>query len=576
MDLNDTVFQTWGQAFDAFLDNLLNNGIPTLEAGLASAAEKLNGFSAKLLEMFNFPGVLDKVKQVGANLAAAFNSLIASIDWNQLGQAVGAGLNTAIAFAVSFLYSVDWAGLGSSLAELLNGIVSQIDWNNFGMLLFAGFKIGIEALAGFILGADMVELAHAASEVAIGFFDAMTETIKNVDWQEIGHQVSEFLANVDWGSVATSTFTAIGAAFGALTTFLWGLIEDAWDEIVDWWYESAYEDGQFTVKGLMSGIADAFTNIFDWLVEHVGEPLVDGFDAVFGSDDPEKGGRGSGRRMAQAVGTGVEDSESDLNEAGRDMVRGVEDGAEEEMSSVWGWLKDQVVDPIVEDYKALFGIHSPSTVMAEQGVYIMQGLMNGVSSMVASVISVFSGLWESIKDVFSHITDWFKDKFSAAWQVVKDVFSSGGKIFDGIKDGILEGLKAVINSLITGINKVIAVPFNGINTALKKIRDIKILGLSPFSFISTISVPQIPKLAEGAVIPPNREFLAVLGDQRSGTNIETPLATMVEAFKQAMEESDSGGTYTFVVNLDGREVARNTIRHMNDMTRERGRSVVLV
>lgn len=262
--------------------------------------------------------------------------------------------------------------------------------------------------------------------------------------------------------------------------------------------------------------------------------------------------------------------------AGRDIVNGVEDGAEDEMSSVWGWLKDQVVDPIVEDFKALFGIHSPSTVMAEQGIYIMQGLMNGVVSMVASVVSVFSGLWTSIQGVFSHITDWFRDKFTEAWQAVKDVFSSGGKVFDGIKDGILEGLKAVINVLISGINKVIAVPFNGINSALRKIRSIEILGFTPFSGISTISVPQIPKLAEGAVIPPNREFLAVLGDQRSGTNIETPLSTMVEAFKQAMAESGNSGTYTFVVNLDGREVARNTIRHMNDMTRERGKSVVLV
>lgn len=270
------------------------------------------------------------------------------------------------------------------------------------------------------------------------------------------------------------------------------------------------------------------------------------------------------------------DAKNEIRGAGRDIVRGVQEGAEEESTLIGGWLKEKIVNPFIEGFKNLFGIHSPSTVMAEQGKYIMLGLMDGIEEEDISVLSVFSGLWSSIQNIFSHVTDWFKDTFSAAWQAVKNVFSSGGKVFDGIKGGILDGLKAVINALIAGINKVIAVPFNGINSALKKIRSIKILGLTPFSGISTISVPQIPKLAEGAVIPPNREFLAVLGDQRSGTNIETPLSTMVEAFKQAMAESGSGGTYTFVVNLDGREVARNTIRHMNDMTRERGKSVVLV
>lgn len=84
----------------------------------------------------------------------------------------------------------------------------------------------------------------------------------------------------------------------------------------------------------------------------------------------------------------------------------------------------------------------------------------------------------------------------------------------------------------------------------------------------------IPQLAHGAVIPPNKEFLAVLGDQKSGTNIETPLATMVDAFKQAMAES-GGGTTTVVVQLDGKEIARSTVKNINNMTRAAGKPVLL-
>lgn len=113
----------------------------------------------------------------------------------------------------------------------------------------------------------------------------------------------------------------------------------------------------------------------------------------------------------------------------------------------------------------------------------------------------------------------------------------GGKIFDGIKYGIINGFKAIVNAIIKGINKVVAIPFNGINGALRKIRDISFLGISPFKgLIKEISVPQIPQLATGAVIPPRQKFLAMLGDQKHGTNIEAPLETIKQANREVMQE----------------------------------------
>ena len=74
-----------------------------------------------------------------------------------------------------------------------------------------------------------------------------------------------------------------------------------------------------------------------------------------------------------------------------------------------------------------------------------------------------------IKEAFSGIPEWFRTTFTKAWTNVKNVFSKGGKVFTGIKDGILSGLKSVINALIRGINKVVSIPFNGLNHALNKI-----------------------------------------------------------------------------------------------------------
>ena len=173
----------------------------------------------------------------------------------------------------------------------------------------------------------------------------------------------------------------------------------------------------------------------------------------------------------------------------------------------------------------------------------------------------FSDVWAGIRYAFSNVSNWFKNTFSEAWQNVKDVFSKGGKVFDGIKQGILETLKIPINVIINGINKIIAIPFNALNSALNRIKRVRILGKTPFSGLPTITVPQIPRLTSGAVIPPNKEFLAVLGDQKRGTNIETPLATMVEAFNKALDARGGADTDKNInLYIDGDKLFSWTIK----------------
>ncbi len=142
--------------------------------------------------------------------------------------------------------------------------------------------------------------------------------------------------------------------------------------------------------------------------------------------------------------------------------------------------------------------------------------------------------WSGIKSVFSPLAEFFGNIFAKAWSGIVKVFSIGGAIFKNIQDAITKVFKIVVNGIISGLNKVIAIPFNNINAALKLIRSISIAGISPFSGIKTISVPQIPKLATGAVIPPNREFMAILGDQRHGTNIETPERLLRSIYREEM------------------------------------------
>lgn len=204
------------------------------------------------------------------------------------------------------------------------------------------------------------------------------------------------------------------------------------------------------------------------------------------------------------------------------------------------WIYEKVIKPIGDFFSNL--CNSIKDGFTNAG--------NWVKEKWNAMVEGGKNAWASIKNVFSTVATFFKNIFTDAWEGVKKVFSTGGKIFVGIKDGILNGFKAIVNAIITGINKVVSIPFNGINWALQKIRDIEFLGISPFkTLIKTINVPQIPKLATGAVIPPRSEFMAILGDQKRGVNIETPLDTMIEAFNRALDDRNNSNGEVVIENL---------------------------
>ena len=143
-----------------------------------------------------------------------------------------------------------------------------------------------------------------------------------------------------------------------------------------------------------------------------------------------------------------------------------------------------------------------------------------------------------IKEAFKGIPEWFRTTFTKAWTNVKNVFSKGGKVFTGIKDGILSGLKSVINVLIKGINKVVAIPFNGLNAALNKLKNVKILGRKPFSkLIGNIGVPQIPLLAKGGVITsPTIAMMGEYAGAKTNPEIVTPQSILRETISSSNDE----------------------------------------
>lgn len=209
-----------------------------------------------------------------------------------------------------------------------------------------------------------------------------------------------------------------------------------------------------------------------------------------------------------------------------------------------------------------------------------QGAWDKVCSVFSGVGKFFGDVWSNITKAFGDVAGWFRGKFSDAWTAVKNVFSTGGAVFDGIKDGILNGLKAVVNAIIKGINKVIKIPFDGINSALKSIKKVSILGLKPFDWISTISVPQIPLLAEGTVV--NKPTLGIFGE--AGTEAVIPLKRNTRGLDLIAEkladrlsfDGDSGNGATYVINFvleNGKVLTKMVIDNIKEYEVQTGKPV---
>ena len=153
-----------------------------------------------------------------------------------------------------------------------------------------------------------------------------------------------------------------------------------------------------------------------------------------------------------------------------------------------------------------------------------------------------------IKDIWDGIKTFWNEKI-APWFTITKWQALAGKCGEGLKSGFKNAINTIISYFETLINRVIE-KFNKISFTVPDW--VPVVGGNKYGV--NISKVSIPRLAEGAVIPPNREFLAVLGDQKRGTNIEAPATLIKQMVKEGLNEIGYMGgneTITIPLYLDG-------------------------
>jgi len=199
----------------------------------------------------------------------------------------------------------------------------------------------------------------------------------------------------------------------------------------------------------------------------------------------------------------------------------------------------------------------------------ISGLWNSLKSTASTVFNAIKtkvvGVWDSVKNktsqTWENVTTFVSNKVEAIKNAITNKFNAARDAVRSAFEGIVNFIKAPINQAISIVNNAVGM----INNAIGGIESAFSFGPwevpTPFGkktigFSATFPrVPTIPYLAKGAVIPPRSEFLAVLGDQKQGNNIETPEALLRKIFREETAgRQTGGGDYRFIAQINRRTI----------------------
>ena len=397
---------------------------------------------------------------VGKILGDKVNELIDKVDFAGIGDKLGYGIQSAFEVLYNFLDTINFDKIGAGIATTLNHTMEQIDFGLVGktfakkwMILadtlygivttFDWTKFGL-AIADFINGwfeeADLTKTVQTIQELILGIFESMSQAIRNVEWYKIGTQIMDAIESIDWMSLLGNLGTLLSDAVVGLLDLLLGVVgETDWGKVV---------------QDICAGIGNMLANI-EWgeILAKIGALVVELVVQLPGI-------------IVGALG-GIADILGGLFEGfGLDSVAGFFYGIGNAMRSAGTWLKENLVDPVVNWVKDLFGIHSPSTVFAEIGTSLIDGLLQGIKDTWHNIIEFFSEKLEGIKQVCSDAWNAIKSTASTVWSNIKTFLSTTWSNIKSTASTVWNNMKTTIATAWENVKTNTSTAWTNIKTSL--------------------------------------------------------------------------------------------------------------
>lgn len=537
------------------------------------------------LNAIPWPDIQDKARAWATNIANCINGFIEVPGlWEAIGHTVAQGLNTALIFADTLMQGIHWDSLGAGIARGLTTAVAELDWPLLGRVLTDGMRAAILTLYSFVqtytgwadLGNSIAACINSAianipwmeaglglSGFVVGLLHTLIATVQGTDWTALGQNIVSMVSSIDWvglfSAMGTLAIDVLQAINGILDQVDWGAVGQKimeCIEAVDW-------------AGILSQLGEIINNNWPLLLAILGAALLPQIStfilstvlgavlnalAVFIASVVASIGLWP-LLLVAAVSVILAAIIETLRKHGDDIRAGVDKFGEtiadiirsagEKVKEIWNglWLTVKLI-----------------------GMQLWEDITQG-----------WNDFWTNIGTALDSAVADIQQGWNDAWTAVSDFVSD---IWEGITDtietainGIIGLVNGMISAIVDGVNGVIGV-LNGFGFDVPEWAQDK-LGVERVGFnIDPITAPQIPYLAQGAVIPANHEFLAVLGDQTNGTNIEAPLATIQQALAEVMEAYTGQQDITIRFAGDLAQLARVLKPYIDKEENRRGAKLV--
>lgn len=355
----------------------------------------------------------DKIKntcnKIAKSVATFLNGFLETVDWKLVGNTLAQGINTVFGMANTFAENFHWDSLGKAIGNGINGALGGLDWNLIQETV-RNIATGItDTLNSFIQTTDWTLVGQSFGNGINTILDFFHTAINNFDWMGAGTALADFVNN----AVNTIDFVNLGQTIsdGIKGVFDFGI---AAIEGIDWW-----TIGEKVRNGLAAidwnGIADGFFELIG--------AAFGGLSAFFGG------------LLSDAVSGAQKYFQKKIEECGGNVVKGIFKGIKDAIVGIAEWIKDHIFTPFMKGFRAAFGIHSPSTVMAEQGGYIIDGLLKGVKDNISKFLNY-------IKEIPGKV-------LKAIGNIKNKVLQKGSDIVSGLKDGFTEKVSTFTSVLGT-------------------------------------------------------------------------------------------------------------------------------
>ena len=386
----------------------------------------------------------------------------------------------------------------------------------------------------------------------------------------------------------------ISTGITSIGTILLGLL-DTFNMI----FADILEAAQPFAEGLLSTVLPTLTEIGTesvTTVTQVFEDIKDIFDSVWSEgiapffkrlikywNEAWESVKAAWKEHGAPIFEGIREAFKNLTERIKNLWEGLLKPVWQNFMDTLDWLWEQHIKPVwdkilefvavlIENATKIYNqVISPIVKWLQETLYpIIVTVINTIWNVVSEVIGFIVDIIGTIIDACKGVADFLTGVFTHDWQQAFDGLQEISDSFVNAGIALFEGAVNIVVDLINGLLEYVVV---GINTVIKALNSISfdvpdwvpLVGGKHFGInLSPLTAPKLPKLsiprlATGAVIPPNREFLAVLGDQKQGTNVEAPLETIKQAFREALAESGSGRQMTVVLQVGRRELARTVV-----------------